>query len=151
MFARDKAQSDPDQPAIIMATSGETITFADFEARSNQWAHLFRDAGLQPGDHVSFFMENNPRMLECEGGAERAGLYFTCINSYLAPDEVAYIVDDSHSKVVVSSRAKREVAVQLPDLCPNVQRWLMVDTDADDGGYEPAARTLAAYPTEPIG
>ena len=150
MFAREKAQTDPDQPAIIMATSGDVVTFAEYEARSNQMAHLFRDAGLQRGDHVAFLMENNPRMLECEGGAERTGLYFTCINSYLAPDEVAYIVNDSQAKVVISSRAKRDVAVQLPDLCPNVDRGLMVDVDADDGRYEPYERTLAEHPTDPV-
>ena len=60
-------------------------------------AHLYRAQGLQRNDHVAFFIENNPRMLECEGGAERTGLYYTCINSYLSPDEVAYIINDSEA------------------------------------------------------
>ena len=150
MFAREKAQTDRDLPAFIMATSGEVVTFGEFEARANRMAHLFREVGLQRGDHVAFFMENNPRMLECEGGAERVGLYYTCINSYLAPDEVAYIINDSQSKVVVSSRAKRETAVAVPKLCPDVVRWLMVDSDADDGPFEPYEKTLARYPSDPV-
>src|SRR5947207_15275251 len=116
-----------------MANDGRVMTFGEYEAAADRVAQLYRDQGLKRLDHVAFFMENNPRMLECEGGAERAGLYFTCINSYLAPDEVAYIVNDSQSKIVVSSRAKRDVAVQLPDLCPDVDRWLMVDSETDDG------------------
>jgi long-chain acyl-CoA synthetase len=89
-------------------------------------------------------------MLECEGGAERSGLYYTCINSYLAPDEVAYIINDSQSKIVVTSAAKREVAMQLPALCPNVERWLMADIDAPDGPYEPLIEARDQFPPEPI-
>src|SRR5436309_15738273 len=120
-----------------MASTGQTLTFAEFEAAANRVAQLFRDQGLKRLDHVAFFMENNPRLLECEGGAERTGLYYTCINSYLAPDEVAYIVNDSKAKVVVSSRAKRETAIALPEVCPDVERWLMVDLDVEDGPFEP--------------
>ncbi|HZN15500.1 MAG TPA: AMP-binding protein [Acidimicrobiales bacterium] len=150
MYGATHAKDHPDQPAIIMATSGEVITYAVYEERANQFAHFLRDLGLQAGDHVSFFMENNPRMLECEAGAERVGLYFTCINSYLSVDEAAYIVNDSESRIVVTSLAKRDVALQLPALCPKVERWLMVDTDAPDGGYEPYGAAVADYPTTPV-
>ena len=87
-------------------------------------------------------------MLECEGGAERSGLYYTCINSYLAPDEVAYIINDSEARVVVTSAAKREVAMQLPALCPNVERWLMADIDGADAPFESlsAAATRSSPP-----
>ena len=57
-------------------------------------------------------MENNPRLLECEGAAERTGLYYTCINSYLQPDEVAYLLQNSQSKVLITSMAKLEIARQ---------------------------------------
>ena len=95
MYAARYARETPDKPAIIMASTGETITFAEYEARCNRVAHLLRDAGLQQGDHISILMENDPRMLEIEGGAERVGVYFTLVNAYLAPDEVAYIVNNS--------------------------------------------------------
>src|SRR4051812_24198367 len=150
MFAREKAKTDPDLAAFIMATTGETLTFGEYEARSNRTAHLFRETGLRAGDHIAIFMENNLRMLEIEGGAERTGLYFTCINSYLAPDEVAYIVNDSQSKIIIASQAKRGFAVQLPALCPKVERWLMVDVDTENGRYEPYAPTLAKHLATPV-
>jgi len=153
VFARETAEKDPDRPAIIMANSGETLTFAEFEAAANRVAQLFRDQGLQRSDHVAFFMENNPRLIEVEGGAERTGLYFTCINSYLAPAEAAYIVNDCQARVVVSSAALAPVAKELPALCPKVERWLMVDTDAASAPGEPWERyedVVAQYPPEPV-
>ena len=46
-------------------------------------------------------MENSPRLLEIEGAAERTGLYYTLINTYLAADEVAYIVANSRVQAAV--------------------------------------------------
>jgi long-chain acyl-CoA synthetase len=150
MYAARHAVEHPDQPAVIMATSGVVVTFAEYEAAANRMAHLFRDEGLVRSDHVAFFMENNPRLLECEGGADRTGLFYTCINSYLSPEEVAYIVNDSQARVVVTSAAKREVAAQLPPLCPGVTRWLMADTDTPPEPYEPYDRATGAYPATPV-
>ncbi|MDQ1375747.1 MAG: long-chain acyl-CoA synthetase [Actinomycetota bacterium] len=150
MYAGDHAKDRPDDPLIVMATSGEVVSFAQYEAACNRMAQLYRDLGLQRLDHVAFFMENNPRMLECEGGAERTGLYYTCINSYLAAEEAAYIVNDSEARVVVSSAALAATANQLPAMCPDVQRWLMVDTDQPQPPWEAYAHATAKYPAEPV-
>ncbi len=111
MYPGEYAEQHPDQPALIMAGSGETLTFAEFEANANRLAHLYRDAGLRRGDHVAFFVENHLRYFETMAAAERAGLYYTCINSYLTPEEVAYIVDDCDARLFITSVAKSEVAV----------------------------------------
>ena len=148
MYPGEYARNNPDQAAFIMATSGEVVTFAEYEARSNRLAHLFRDLGLKRRDHIAMFMENNPRLLEAEGAAERTGLYFTTINSYLSPEEVAYIVNDSRSKVVISSAAKRAVATEIVAMCPQVERFLMVDDTAP--GWDSYEEAVAPYPSEPI-
>src|SRR5579859_3497658 len=123
MYARAHAASHPDQPALIMATSGAQLTYKQYEERANRCAQFYRDIGLQPQDHIATFTENNLHLLEVEGGAERTGLFYTCINSYLSPEEVAYIVNDSTAKVFITTRAKADVARQLPPMCPNVERW----------------------------
>jgi long-chain acyl-CoA synthetase len=148
MYAREHAAAHPDQPALIMATSGDQLTYKQYEERANRVAHFLRDVGLQRYDHIATFTENNLHLLEIEGGAERIGLYFTCINSYLSAEEVAYIVNDSTARVVFSTKAKREVALQLPALCPNVERWIMLDTDQPDGPFEPYEALLSKYPTD---
>src|SRR4051812_12692019 len=103
MFARKYAEEHPDRPAMIMAESGEVVTFAQFEARANQIAHFFRDVGLKQYEHVAFLMENNPRVVECAGGAERTGVYYTSINTWSPPDEVAFIINNCEARVVVTS------------------------------------------------
>ena len=45
-----------------------------------------------------------------EGAAERTGLYYTLVNAYLSPDEVAYIVNNSRSRLFFSSVPSAQVA-----------------------------------------
>ena len=107
------AQKTPDKPAIIMAASGETLTYRELDERSNQGAQLFRALGLKPGDGVAIFMENNIRYLEICWAAQRAGLYFTCISSRLTAGEIDYILQDSGAKMLIASHGLEKVAVEV--------------------------------------
>ena len=82
-------------PPSSWRATGEAVTYRELEARSNRLAHLFRKLGLKRLDHYAIFMENNSRYLEACGAGERSGLYYTCVNSYLTPGELAYIVNNS--------------------------------------------------------
>jgi long-chain acyl-CoA synthetase len=42
MYPGKYAASHATQPAVIMAATGETITYGELEARSNRLAHLLR-------------------------------------------------------------------------------------------------------------
>src|SRR5271154_1628737 len=110
MYTGHWARLKPDTPAIVMAASGEGISYAELERRSNRLAHYLRSEGLARLGHYSIFMENQVRYVECCAAGERSGLYYTCINSYLQPDEVAYLLQNSQSKVLITSMAKLEIA-----------------------------------------
>ena len=97
------AKATPDKPAIIMAATGESITFQQLEDRSNQAAQLFRSLGLKTGDGIAIFMENNIRFHEICWAAQRSGLYFTAVSSRLTAGEVEYIVKDANAKVLIVS------------------------------------------------
>src|SRR4051794_8481815 len=150
MYPGAHAQDHPDQPALIMATSGEQLTFGEYEANCNRLAHLFRAAGLRRGDHVAMFLENHLRYFELQGAAERTGLYFTCINSYLTAEEVAYIVDDCAARVLVTSAAKADIAVDAVSRTPRVEVFLCLDTDHPVGPFEPYEGAAAVYPPTPV-
>src|SRR5438132_13623720 len=77
MYPGVQAKIRPQRPAFIMAQSGETVSYAELERRSNRLAHFLRAAGLGRLDHYAIFMENNARYIECCAAGERAGLYYT--------------------------------------------------------------------------
>jgi long-chain acyl-CoA synthetase len=150
MYPGHHAKAHPDRAAFIMAGSGETVSYRQFEERANRLAHLLRAHGLKRLDHYAIFMENNARYLEACAAGERAGLYYTCINSYLLADELAYILNNSESKLLITSRAKREVAFQALKQCPNVTLCLVVDGDPADAVHPDFTTAVAKYPATPI-
>ncbi len=150
MYPGRHAVDHADRACFIMADTGETVTYAEFEVRTNQAAHLLRANGLTHGDHYSIFMENNSRYLEMCGAGERAGLYYTCVNSHLTVDELVYIVNNSESKALITSRAKRDVAMEAVKQCPNVTLCLIVDGTGDDGPFVDFVSAVAEFPTTPI-
>ena len=150
MYAAQYATAHPDRAAFIMAATGETVSYAELEARSNRLAHLLRAHGLKRLDHYSIFMENNNRYLESCGAGERAGLYYTCVNSYLKAEELAYILNNSESKALITSASRRDVALEALKQCPNVTLCLIVDGSGDDAPFQDYARAVSAFPGTPI-
>src|SRR5215510_6035316 len=150
MYPGEQAAMRAAQPAIIMAGTGETITYGELEARSNRLAHLLRACGLKRLDHYSIYMENNARYVECCTVGERAGLYYTCVNSFLTVEELAYILNNSQSKVLITSEAKREVAQAVLALCPKIELCLIVDGDGDGDRVLNLDKATAPFPATPI-
>jgi long-chain acyl-CoA synthetase len=149
MYTGKHATLRPLQPAFIMAASGETVTYRELEARNNRLAHLFRQRGLKRLDHYSIFMENNSRYLESCGAGERAGLYFTCVNSFLTASELAYILTNSESRILITSVAKLDVARDAIRQCPGIELCIVADGPGESDrivGLDEATRGLPSTP-----
>ncbi|MCA0305333.1 MAG: AMP-binding protein [Proteobacteria bacterium] len=150
MYPGKYAQTQPDHPAVIMAGSGETITYGELEARSNRLAHLLRRHGLKRLDHYAIFMENNAAYVPCCAAGERSGLYYTCVNSFLTAEELAYILTNSQSKVLITSQAKREIALEAVKACPAIELVLVVDGPGDGARVMNLEAATAGLPATPI-
>lgn len=145
---RRHAARTPDRPAFKMCATGETVTFAQLEARANQGAHLLRAAGVGVGDHIAILMENRREFLELCFAADRAGVYYTTVSTHLTPDEIAYILRDCGARVLIASDKFAAVAAALrPSLAETCQLW-MVGDDAPAGADWSAAAALR--PETPI-
>jgi long-chain acyl-CoA synthetase len=150
MFTRRHAMLRPLQPAFIMAQSGEAVTYADLEIRANKLAHFLRAQGLKRLDHYAIFMENNSRYLEACGAGERSGLYFTCINSFLTTAELAYILTNSQSQVLFTSRAKLDVAREALASCPDVKVCVVMDGPGESDRIISLQHAIENCPGTPI-
>ena len=148
MYPGAHAAANPDKPALIMAGSGETVTYAQLDADANRVSRLFREAGLAPGDHVAWCLENHRNFLALAWGAHYAGLVYTPISSRLTTDEIAYIVDNSGARAFITSRYKAAQAAELIERMDRVELRLMMD-DAIDG-YGSYEQALAAMSPEPL-
>ena len=98
------ALTSPERPAVI-TSSGAVVTFAELEARSCRLAQALFAHGLRVGDHVAVVMVNDDRTHEVTFGLQRSGLYYTLVNTHLAAEEAAYIVEDCDAHTLIVSGA----------------------------------------------
>jgi long-chain acyl-CoA synthetase len=148
MYPGEIARRFPDRPAFVLEPSGEVVTHAELDARSNRLAQLLYERGLRPGDCIAIFAENHPCYFEVCWAAQRSGLYFTAVSSQLTAPEVEYIVRDCGAKAFVTSRAKAEVAHELAEPLAHLDARLMFD--AAIPGFEHYQDAVAAHPAEPL-
>jgi fatty-acyl-CoA synthase len=139
------AANRPDHPAIVMAGSGETMTFGELDAAANRMAHLLRARGVGAGDAFGLWLENRPEYHVVAWAAQRSGTTVVPISTHLTPDEVAYILQDSGAKLLVSSTWFEPRLSALRELSPQVAQ---VTYGAD--GESNAETALATMPPNPI-
>ena len=125
MYPGTFAAKNPDRPALVMADTGETLTYGELEGRSVRLARVLRDAGLQKGDAVALLSENDPLYLVAYWAALRSGLYLVAINFHLTADEQAYILDDCGAAVLLSSTGQAGRAADIADRAPGVRTRLL--------------------------
>lgn len=141
MYPGVHAASHPDKPAVIMADTGQALTYQQLEERSLRLANDFRSRGLVPGDHVAIAVENRFEIVEALWAALRTGTYITAVNRHLTADESSYIIHDCGAKVVLLS-GELEAAGELAELCADVPHRIAIGSALP--GFESYEDVLAA-------
>lgn len=142
------AQNTPDKPAYIMADSGLVVTYLELEESANQIAHLFREIGLKPLDHIAIMMENHHFFFKITWAALRAGLVITPISTHLLDEEVAYILNNCEAKIFITTEKYIAVAEKAKEKAPNVLHAFMLDNTIEV--FESFEKAVEAHPKSPI-
>ncbi|MFP5255437.1 MAG: AMP-binding protein [Acidimicrobiia bacterium] len=125
MTLLDLAASAPDAPAVDdltrRRTRGEVVELGQ------RLGHWLLDDAVGPGGHLAALMGNRVELVELLVASQLSGTWLTAVNWHLTPAEVAYILDDSGSWLLVTdpeheavareaaAQAAGEVAVVLAD------------------------------------
>lgn len=85
------------------------ITYSDLYGQIQRFAAGLQALGIQPGDHISLFSENNPRWLIADQGIMTAGAANAVRGAQAVREELLYILEHSDSvALVVQDRATLE-------------------------------------------
>ena len=126
MYPGHWAAIKPDHPAVVVAETGETVTYGQLDERSRRLAAFFRSRGVQRGDHVAILLHNDNRYFEMLWAALRSGVYVTPVNWHLKAAEIAYIIDDCEAKLLLTSDAQRDLVAAIDwTALPGVTTLLM--------------------------
>jgi fatty-acyl-CoA synthase len=142
MFPGVHAVAAPGRPAIVMAGSGWTLTYAELDENSARLASALHQLGLREGDVIALLSDNAPEAFEVFWAALRSGLYVTAINWHLAAAEVEYILADSGARALFVSAGVWELAAAVATDVPAISARYAFGGHVD--GYGSYAGLLAA-------
>ena len=90
----------PDHPATIY--QGETRTWRETHDRAVQLASALVKTGIDKNDTVSILAPNIPAMFEAQFGVPMSGAVLNSINTRLDAGTIAYVLEHSQSKLLIT-------------------------------------------------
>lgn len=125
---------------------GRTVSYAEFDALTNQTAHALRGLGVAQGDRVTVGVGNSVEYLLAAFGALKAGAILHPINPALGAAELSYILEHAAPRVIVADAAAL-AHLTAPKLARPPGAVLAAFGAAAD---ERLDERLAASPTTPV-
>lgn len=143
------AQTQPDKPALIIADTGESISYAQLVDHADRAAQLLHRLGIREGDTIALFLENHIRYAELIWAAKNSGITYVCISSQSSVEDAAYIVENSDARLLISSALLAAVALPVAQRCGSGLHYLMLDgADAPFQSYESLMAAEAPIPPQ---
>jgi fatty-acyl-CoA synthase len=153
MHPYQHAITHPTRPALVIADSGEQLSYRELDEGSNRAAQLFRQLGLRPGESIGLMLRNSVEYPVLYWGAQRAGLLIAILSSHLKATEAAYILNDCAAKILIASTELGSTPLELlegrSELIPRVEAVFLIGAEPPAGAH-PLASALAAMPATPI-
>lgn len=119
-------------------------TFAELDDRVTRLANALSARGIGMGDRVAVVGLNSLDLVEVWFAALRLGAIAVPVNFRLVSDEIAYVLADSGSSVVVADLACAPAVVQARTKAPSVQAVLTIGGDLMESGPPlPVARSTS--------
>src|ERR1700730_18152165 len=126
----------PDKTALRYL--GRTTTWAELQRRVDALADALRRRGVAFGDRVLILMLNRPEFVESLLAINKLGAIAVPVNFRMTPPEVAYLVNDCETRIVITESVLARVATAVRDIDPTLASVIVAGAGTEDGllGYD---------------
>ena len=118
--------------AAALRFLGHTVTWSELRRRVAALAGALSRRGVGSGDRVMILMLNRTEFVESVLAANMIGAIAVPINFRLTPTEIAFLVDDSEARVMITEPVLAAVGNGVRDIT-SVLNTVVVAGDAADG------------------
>jgi len=136
MFAMDwlakRAELSPNQIALTIQKTGESITYADWNASSNQVAHWLLSLGIQKGDRVAVLAMNCKEYLDIWFACGKIGAILQNLNWRLTNDELCKLISDATPDVLIYGPSFVERVKELQANTTSIKEWFALSDKASE-------------------
>lgn len=121
----------PDKTALVF--EGRRWTYGQWNRDVNRAANAFAARGISRGDRVAFLTWNLPEQVTGIYGLLKIGAVPVPINYRLAPNEIAYIVNDCAARLLVFEEALRAPVMAVRDDLTTIEELIYIGGTPEQG------------------
>ncbi|NSX54917.1 malonate--CoA ligase [Parasulfitobacter algicola] len=130
---------------FIQMADGMRITHAEFLSLAAQYAYVFRDLGVKPGDRIAVQIAKSPQALAIYAACVQAGIIFLPLNTAYTADEVSYFVENSGARVLICDAKQKQALIPVAAAAGSILETLNAD---GSGSFAIRAETQSvSFPT----
>ena len=144
---RRAAQLYGDSPAVI--DPRRSVSYRELAQRASALGSALAGLSASAGGRVGFLGVNSLAHLECWLGVPATGRVLVDLNFRLAEDELAFIVDDCETEVLIVDRDRLEAARELRSRCQSVRELVLDGAGPCPEDCAPYEQLLAGTPGAP--
>jgi long-chain acyl-CoA synthetase len=131
---RRAARYFPDNTATI--SDGRRQNYGELWGRAHAFSKVLRGLGARRGDRIAIYLLNCPQYLEIVYGCFEIGAVVVPLNTRLAADELAFIINDAECGVMITDEILAGLTTDLKPRLPGVGRFIATVGDENYLEYE---------------
>jgi acyl-CoA synthetase (AMP-forming)/AMP-acid ligase II len=124
-FLRYAREQFPDKIAVVCGE--QRFSYAQFAERAARLAGALVTAGAKPGDRIAFLSTNCHRLLEAYYGVLEAGCILLPLNIRLAPQELAFVLNDAQARFLFVETLFLPLAESFRTAVPSLEATFLLD------------------------
>ncbi len=131
MLAREAARRWPDKAGLVIDETGERLSFAEIDRRSNAIANALIALGVAPGDRIAVMLENVAAFPLAWLGIGKAGAAMVPINVFYRSADAGYLLANSGARALVTAEKFLPVIAAVDRADVALEHVVVTDRDAD--------------------
>ncbi len=117
-----------ERPAkVALVCDAQRLTWRDIDTRATRLAATLQARSIRRGDRVAIFLDNCTEAVVSIFAALKAGAVFMPINPQTKADKLAYLLNDSGARALISHGTLKDIATAGLDAAPGVTALVMVE------------------------
>jgi long-chain acyl-CoA synthetase len=137
-----------DRPAIREKKFGiwQSTSWREWLQKAKEIAYALDDVGFRPGDVASIIANATPEWVYADMGVLCAGGVSSGIYPTDAPSQVAYLINDSGTRVIfVEDEEQLDKVLVCRGRCPTLERIVVFDMEGLSGFSDPMVMSLDEF------
>jgi len=108
-----RAHLSPKQVALIEASTGNRITYAEWNQRANHVASALQSMGLKKGDRVAILATNSVEYLDTLFACQKRGFILQALNWRLSVEELRQLIRGANPRILLYSPEFHDKVIEL--------------------------------------